>query len=198
MIMKIIIATKTIIHKISSNYVELFFLLLRYLLSIVYYPLRYLFYKKISITSFISLKSSIRNRKVIIIESKVQINNFVVLWPTQLHIGKNSQINPGTAIYGKVFIGNFVMIAPNCMLAGGNHNFKNVYKPMIFQGSNEKGIIIQDDVWVGANSTILDGVTIGKGSIIGANTLVSKSIPNNSIVVGNPARIIKYRIDSQF
>lgn len=56
-------------------------------------------------------------------------------------------------------------------------------------------ILIQNDVWVGAKSTIMSGVTIGNGSVIGANTTVSKDVPPYAIVVGNPGKIIKYRFD---
>lgn len=56
-------------------------------------------------------------------------------------------------------------------------------------------ILIQNDVWVGAKSTIMSGVTIGNGSIIGANTTVSKDVPPYAIMVGNPGKIIKYRFD---
>ncbi len=59
-------------------------------------------------------------------------------------------------------------------------------------GSDERTVIIEDDVWIGGNVTILPGVTIGKGSIIGACAVVAKSIPEYS-VVGNPAKIIKNR-----
>ena len=52
---------------------------------------------------------------------------------------------------------------------------------------------IEDDVWIGANSTILKGVKIGKGSVIGAGTIVTRNVPPNVVVVGNPARIIKER-----
>jgi len=61
---------------------------------------------------------------------------------------------------------------------------------------NEKEIIIEDDVWIGFNSTIMKGVTIGKGAIIGACTLITKDIPPYAVVVGNPARIIKYANES--
>ena len=57
---------------------------------------------------------------------------------------------------------------------------------------SEKEIVIEDDVWIGFNSTILKGVTIGKGAIIGANTLILKDVPPYAVVVGNPARIIRY------
>lgn len=154
---------------------------------------RVFLYKKISIDSFIALNASVRNHKSIIIGPNSVINCNVILWPTHLTIGRDCQINPGTAIYGKVKLGNSVMIAPNCMLAGGSHNFTNLSVHMRFQGSNEEGIIIQDDVWIGANSVILDGVTIGKGTIVGAGSVVTKDLNSNSIYCGNPLRLIRIR-----
>jgi acetyltransferase-like isoleucine patch superfamily enzyme len=150
-------------------------------------------YKKIHLTSYVSIRSSIINHSRIVLSKFTIINSNVTLWPTKLHIGENSQINPGTAIYGNVFIGNNVMIAPNCMIAGGNHNFLNINTPMRFQGSNEKGIVINDDVWIGANTVILDGVTIGKGTIVGAGSVVTKNLESYSIYFGNPVKFSKRR-----
>lgn len=65
--------------------------------------------------------------------------------------------------------------------------------PIRDQGEIKKGIIIQDNVWIGANSVILDGVIIESGAIIGAGSVVTKSVPKNCIVAGNPAKIIKFR-----
>ena len=169
-------------------------LLFRIVITLLLFPIRCIFYKHIGLLSYVSLKSDIRCHTCISIGNYSQINPFVVLWPTSLIIGHHTQINPGTAIYGKVIIGNYVMIAPNCMVAGGNHNFTNNHHPMLLQGSNEKGIVIEDDVWIGANCTILDGVTIGKGSIIGAGAVVTKSVAAFSVFAGIPAKKIKSRI----
>ncbi|MFH6999046.1 acyltransferase [Flavobacterium sp. FlaQc-57] len=155
--------------------------------------MRKLIYKDVGLFTYISLSSSIRNYKNISLGNKSQINSFVVLWPTKLILGQNTQINPGTTIYGNVTIGNNVMIAPNCMIAGGNHNFKDVNIPMILQGSNEKGIKIEDDVWIGANSVIIDGVKIGKGAVIAAGSVVVKDVQEYDIVAGPASIKIKDR-----
>ena len=165
----------------------------RMFITAILFPLRRLIYKKIGFFTYISLNSSVRNHHVISLENRVKINAFVTLWPIALEIGYNTEINPGTAIYGKVKIGNYVMIAPNCMIAGGNHNFKDTKCFIMFQGSTEKGIIIGDDVWIGANSTILDGVIVGNGAIVGANSVVTKSVPPYAIVYGNPAEVVNWR-----
>jgi acetyltransferase-like isoleucine patch superfamily enzyme len=95
---------------------------------------------------------------------------------------------------GKIEIGNHVMIGPNVSIIAENHNFKLTDIPMQKQGVSNKGIKIEDDVWIGTKAIILDGVTIGKGSIVAAGTIVTKNIEPFSIVGGVPAKIIKKRI----
>jgi len=182
------------IKKLFNNPVLYFNYGFKIFFSFIMFPFRILIYKKIGFQTYISPNSSIRNHNNITLGNFCQINSFVVLWPTKLLIGNNSQINPGTAIYGDVCIGDNVMIAPNCMIAGGNHNFKDISIPMILQGSNEKGIAIGDDVWIGANSVLVDGVVIGKGSVIAAGSVVVKNVEPYSIVAGVPAIKIKMRL----
>ena len=181
------------LSKLKKNPFYYFSLGLRVFYCILMYPFQLFLYKKIGYRTYISFKSSVRNHKNISIGNFCEINSFAVLWPTKLRIGNYTQINPGTAIYGNVCIGNNVMIAPNCMVAGGNHNFNNIEIPMILQGSNETGIVIEDDVWIGANSTIVDGVKIGKGSIIAAGSVVVKNVDDYTVVAGVPAFKIKSR-----
>ncbi|MEJ7587421.1 MAG: acyltransferase [Ferruginibacter sp.] len=154
----------------------------RFIFTILFFPFRMLMYKHIGFLTYISMRSAVRNHSRISIGNHSQINPFVTLWPLDLQIGHHTQVNPGTAIYGKVSIGNHVMIAPNCMLAGGSHNYDDTVQYMMYQHSKEKGITIEDDVWIGANSTILDGVTIGKGAIVGANSIF-KDVAGYSIAV---------------
>jgi acetyltransferase-like isoleucine patch superfamily enzyme len=101
----------------------------------------------------------------------------------------------------KIIIGNYVMFGPNTKLIGGDHASKRIDIPMFNQEKNdddiknlESNIIIEDDVWVGAGSIILKGVRIGKGSIIGAGSIVTKTIDPYSVVVGNPAKKIRSRL----
>ena len=74
-----------------------------------------------------------------------------------------------------------------------NHNFKDLSTPMKFQGHSGGNIVICNDVWIGANATIVPDVCIGKGSIVGAGAVVTKNIPEYSICVGVPAKVIKKR-----
>lgn len=112
---------------------------------------------------------------------------------SKISIGNNSSIGDNSFISGQIKIGNDVMIAPQVMLIASNHNHDRKDIPMNKQGSNSKGITIEDDVWIGARAIILDGIHIGKGSIIGAGSIVTKNVDEYSIVGGNPAKLIRRR-----
>lgn len=106
----------------------------------------------------------------------------------------------------KLIIGNFVSIASNVIfMGGGNHrmdSFSTFPFGVFFFNSNfdaqTKGpIIIKDDVWIGMNSLVLSGVTIGQGAVIAAGSVVTRNVPPYAIVGGNPAHIIKYRFSPE-
>lgn len=113
----------------------------------------------------------------------------------KIKIGDNCSVNPYTILYGHggLTIGNSVRIAAHTVIIPSNHKFQDKSLPIYKQGHSMKGIIIEDDVWIGANCTILDGVILGKGSVIGAGSVVTKSIPSFSIAVGVPARVLSKR-----
>lgn len=122
-----------------------------------------------------------------IIESFSIINNMV----GSIIIGNNSRIGLSNTIIGPVTIGDDVNIAQNVVISGLNHNYQDPNKSIISQGVSTSQIIIEDDVWIGANTVVLAGVTIGKHSVIAANSVVNKDIPPYSVVAGNPVKIIK-------
>lgn len=145
----------------------------------------------------IKYSCSLLNCENISLYDNVKLNLGVVIQPGihEVSIGKNSLVNQYSCIYGYALIGENVMIAPHVMLAGGFHNTSRTDIPIMLQGDGSKGpIIIEDDVWIGANSIIMDGVTIGKGSVIGAGSVVTKNIQPYTIAFGNPAKIFKSRI----
>lgn len=113
----------------------------------------------------------------------------------KISIGKNCSINPYTILYGHgdLVIGDNVLIAGQCMLIPANHRFERLDIPINQQGVSSKGIIIEDDVWIAGGCQILDGVVIGKGSIVAAGSVVTKSIEPYSIVAGIPAVVKKMR-----
>jgi acetyltransferase-like isoleucine patch superfamily enzyme len=74
-----------------------------------------------------------------------------------------------------------------------NHVFEDPKTPIRLQGIRAEGIIIKDDVWLGTGVRVLDGITIGKGSIVGAGAVVTKDVPDYAIVTGVPARVTGWR-----
>lgn len=112
-----------------------------------------------------------------------------------IEIGDNSSIGPHAYIgcSGKIKIGNNVMMGPKCSLFAENHIFSDTEKNIKSQGVTQKGIIIEDDCWIGSNCVILDGVTIGKGSVIGAGTLITKDVLPNSIILDKREKLIRER-----
>jgi acetyltransferase-like isoleucine patch superfamily enzyme len=125
----------------------------------------------------------------------IRENTFIITYGAKISIGDDSTINPFCLIQGgaDLTIGNCVRIAGHTSIIPSNHNFTRTDIPMHAQGSTMIGIVIHDDVWIGANVTILDGVTIGKGAIIAAGAVVNRDVPAYSIVGGVPCKIIKYR-----
>ena len=122
-----------------------------------------------------------------VIEDYAIINNAV----GEITIGNHTRIGLGNTIIGPVMIGNNVILAQNVVISALNHNFEDVLTTINQQGVKTDQIIIEDDVWVGANSVILSGVHIGEHVVVGAGSVVTKDIPSYSVVIGNPARIVK-------
>ena len=89
-------------------------------------------------------------------------------------------------------VGDHVILAQNVVITGLNHDYQDIALPIKNQPITISQIRIEDEVWIGANSTILKGVTIGKHSVIAAGSVVNKSIPSYSVAVGNPAKVIKH------
>ena len=112
-----------------------------------------------------------------------------------LVMGDHSSIGPYGFVgcSGKITIGKNVMFGPKCSLFAENHNFSDTKTSIKSQGVNQKGITVEDDCWIGSNVTILDGVTIGKGSVIGAGTLITKDVPAGSVVIDKRTKVIKSR-----
>jgi len=112
-----------------------------------------------------------------------------------LEIGDNVGINHYCfiGVRGKIKIGNNVIFGPRVSVFSENHNSENLEIPIKEQGETRKTTTIGDNVWIGANSIILAGVTIGSGAIIAAGAVLSKDVESNAIVAGVPAKHIRYR-----
>jgi acetyltransferase-like isoleucine patch superfamily enzyme len=112
-----------------------------------------------------------------------------------LKMGNSSSIGAYSYIgcSGRIEIGDNVMMGPCVNIIAENHNYSDLEKPMNAQGVNNKGITIENDVWIGTRATILDGVRIGRGAIIAAGAVVNETVPEYAIVGGVPAKVLKSR-----
>jgi acetyltransferase-like isoleucine patch superfamily enzyme len=112
-----------------------------------------------------------------------------------IEIGEFCSVNPFCVLYGHggLKIGNYVRIATHTVIIPANHVFDDPDSPITSQGLTKLGVIIGDDVWIGAGVRILDGVTIGNGAVVGAGSVVTRDVAARSVVVGVPARKIGER-----
>lgn len=112
-----------------------------------------------------------------------------------IRIGNDCSLNPYCILMGDggITIGNDVRIAAHTVIVAAQHRFDRIDVPIHHQGVSSKGIEIGDDVWIGANCTILDGVKVSKGAIVGAGAVVTKDVPPYAVVGGIPARVIGMR-----
>lgn len=110
------------------------------------------------------------------------------------HIGNHSGIGKDSVLYGPVYIGDDVMMGTECLIYTRNHEYQDPATLMRLQGPQPvEKVIIGNDVWIGGRVTILPGVHIGNGAVIGAGAVVTKDVPDNAVVGGNPAVVIKIR-----
>ena len=131
--------------------------------------------------------------------SMLHVFNFRNIPQASITIGSDCFIGEMNVIRGQggVHIGNKVYTGPMVQILAVNHVFSNPDLPIADQGLTAKGIVIEDDVWIGAGAVIVDGVQIGTGSVIGAGAVVSHDIPPYSIAVGSPAKPMKNRKSSE-
>jgi acetyltransferase-like isoleucine patch superfamily enzyme len=122
---------------------------------------------------------------------------FLCTNPKNVYLEENTRINPGCKIIihtGRFLLKKYSVIAYGCTIVTGNHT-PTVGIPQFILGHShindvENDVVIEEDVWCGANVTLLSGAHVGRGAVIGANSLVNKPIPPYAVVVGTPARII--------
>lgn len=126
----------------------------------------------------------------------VRIYEGATFWyPYKITIGSNVSINEWTYLngYGGLSIGNHVRIGHRTSIITSDHIFSDKSKPIFQQGLIGSKVVIEDDVWIGCNVTILKGVRVGKGAIIAAGSLVLEDVPSRAVVAGVPARVVKRR-----
>ena len=122
-----------------------------------------------------------------VVESYSCINNAV----GDVLIGDHTRIGIHNTIIGPVVIGSHVNLAQGVTVTALNHNYEDATKRIDEQGVSTKPVVIADDVWIGTNAVVLPGVTIGRHCVVAAGAVVTKDVPDNTIVGGVPARVIK-------
>lgn len=117
-----------------------------------------------------------------------------------LTIGNNVYIGPHALFLcteSQIFIGNKVLFGPHVTIIGGDHRITDVgrfiYDVLDKHPEDDQDVHIEDDVWIGTNTTLLKGVTVGRGAVVAAGALVTKDVPPYAIVGGVPAKVLKYR-----
>jgi len=112
-----------------------------------------------------------------------------------LEIGANSAVGAQSFIgaQGGIRIGANVIMGPGVRIFSENHEYSNLMIPIRLQGESRRGVVIEDDCWVGSGVTILDGVSLGTGCIVGAGAVVTRVVRPRTIVAGVPAREIAMR-----
>jgi acetyltransferase-like isoleucine patch superfamily enzyme len=125
----------------------------------------------------------------------LHVFNFRHLPQAGITIGRNCFIGEFNVVRGQggVRIGNDVYTGPMVQIVAVNHVYDDPNRPIREQGITAQGVVIEDDVWIGAGAVVLDGVTVGQGSVIGAGAVVTGDIPPYSIAVGAPAKTIRDR-----
>jgi len=157
--------------------------------------------KTARISPLADLEDSIRGTTISIGEFTV-IDAFVKIKPAggvgEVWIGNHCYINSGCVIYSGngIVVGNNVLLSANVVLAPTGHNYQSQKLPIRQQGflPSKGGIRIDDDVWIGSNSSVLDGTVIGAGCVVGAGSTVRGHLEPNGIYVGSPLRLVGRRI----
>ena len=145
-----------------------------------------------------------RSTQKIILGNRVTIGKYAIIRPGNLYggepgeglvVGDHSNIGPYCYIgcSGHISIGNNVMISPRVSIYAENHVFDQIDTTIKSQGVKKEKVVIEDDCWIASNSILLAGVTIGKGSVVAAGSVVTQDVPPYSVVAGVPARVIKNR-----
>ncbi|MBN1253919.1 MAG: acyltransferase [Deltaproteobacteria bacterium] len=136
-----------------------------------------------------------RNASFYIHPSNKNSTSCILRLGNYVHIGLNNVISAVNSI----IIEDYVLIAPNVTIVDSSHKYEDIEIPIIFQAYTRGGTVhIERECWIGTNVIILPNVTIGRHSIIGANSVVKQSIPPFSIAAGAPARVIrKYDVDKK-
>src|SRR5512138_1956670 len=132
-------------------------------------------------------------RTIVMHGAVLHVYNFRDMPQSCIRIGSDSLIGEYSVIRGQggVQIGNRVYTSPFTQIIAVNHVFDDPARPFVEQGITAEGIVIEDDVWLGAGAIVTDGVRVGKGAVVAAGAVVTKDVPPHTVVGGVPAKPIK-------
>lgn len=146
---------------------------------------------------YIGKHCGLKGKHHITLEDSVTVRPYAQIWSEgTVRIGKGSEIGERCriSIANSLDIGEKVLFSPNVYITDCDHEYHNIDVPVIAQGIVQKGqkVSIGDGSYIGINAVIVGNVKIGKHCMIGANSVVTKDIPDYCVAVGSPARVIKY------
>ncbi len=133
------------------------------------------------------------DRTIVMHGAVLHVYNFRGMPQSGIKIGRDSLVGEYSVIRGQggVEIGDRVYTSPFTQIIAVNHVFEDPGRPFVEQGITAEGIVIEDDVWLGAGAVITDGVRVGKGAVVAAGAVVTKDVPPHTVVGGVPAKPIK-------
>ncbi|RSK42567.1 acyltransferase, partial [Hymenobacter rigui] len=108
-----------------------------------------------------------------------------------IYIGDHSLIGIGDVLIGPVRIGHHVILAQHVVLSGLNHGYQDPTRPIREQPCSAAEIVVEDEVWIGANAVVTAGVRIGRHAVVAAGAVVTRDVPAYAVVGGNPARVLR-------
>jgi acetyltransferase-like isoleucine patch superfamily enzyme len=125
--------------------------------------------------------------------AELHVYNFRDLPHAGIRIGRDSLIGEFNVLRGQggITIGDRVYTSPLVQLAAVNHVFSDPTRPFVEQGITAQGIVVEDDVWIGAGAIITDGVHVGRGAVVAAGAVVTQDVPPHTVVAGVPAKVVK-------
>ncbi len=152
------------------------------------------------VSSLADIEPSVQGTRFVV-GPRTVIDSFVKFKPAggsgEILIGSDCHLNSGCVLYSGngITIGNSVSIAANCVFAPVDHEYADPERLIQEQGfrPSKGGIVIDDDVWLGAGCVVLDGARIGRGAVVGAMTLVRGEVPPYAVVAGNPMTVRGHR-----
>lgn len=146
---------------------------------------------------YIGKNCRLKGKEHIVLESSVIVRPYAQIWASggEIRLGEGSEIGERCriSIANSLIIGQKVLISPNVYITDCDHEYRNIGVAVIDQGIVQKGqkVSIGDGSYIGINAVIVGNVKIGKHCVIGANSVVTKDIPDYCVAVGSPAKVIK-------